>query len=406
MKKRNALIGQSGGPTAAINATLSGIIRELKDAGTAETIYGTKYGINGVIGDKIIEIGSKFTCEDDFRLLECTPSSGLGSCRNKLPAITETEVYEKIFATFEKYNIGYFMLIGGNDSMDTVDKLSKYAEAHNKDVTVIGVSKTIDNDLIVADHTPGYGSAAKFIATACSEIAGDCAIYETKAVTIVEIMGRDAGWLTAAAALPRLYNLPCPDFVYLPEVAFNEDDFLANVKALLEKKPNIVVAVSEGIRDANGDYAGASTKSGATDAFGHAYLAGAGKYLEQTVKAKLGCKVRSIELNLPQRCAGHWLSATDIKESVEVGREAARSAAAGKRGGFCIIRRAEGDTYKTYTDTVEVAVVANQIKAVPVEYITADKANVTDELLRYLAPLIEGEVQIPTVGGLPKRFEF
>ena len=405
-KKRNALIGQSGGPTAAINATLSGIVRELTAQGTAGTVYGTLYGISGVIDDRIIEIGSRLSTEEDFRLLECTPSSALGSCRLKLPPVEETGVYEKIFATFEKYDIGYFLLIGGNDSMDTVDKLSRYAKAHGKDVTVIGVSKTIDNDLVVADHTPGYGSAAKYIATVCEEICGDCAIYTTKAVTVVEIMGRDAGWLTAAAALPRLYGLPCPDLVYLPEVAFSETDFLAQVRRLLAEKPNVVVAVSEGIHDENGEYTGSATKNGATDVFGHKYLAGAGKYLENLVKETLGCKVRSVELNLPQRCAGHCLSATDIEESVRVGREAARAAAAGKTGGFAILRRADGPAYATVTDTVEVALVANKIKKVPLEYITEDKANVTDALLAYLAPIIAGEVDVPKKDGLPLRFTF
>ncbi len=403
---KNAIIGQSGGPSAAINATLSGIIRGLNADSRVEKIYGMLNGISGVIDDRIIEIGSRFKGEDDYRLLECTPSSGLGTCRVKLPDVSDETFYEKIFAVLDKYEIGYFLLIGGNDSMDTVDKLSAYAKAHEKATVVVGVSKTIDNDLILADHTPGYGSAAKYIGTVCSEIAGDCAVYTTKAVTIVEIMGRDAGWLTLASGLGRLSGMPCPDLIYLPEVVFDYDSFLESVKKELEKKPNVVVAVSEGVKTADGKYAGEGCQTGAVDIFGHKYLAGVAKALEQYVKEKIGCKVRAVELNLPQRCAGHCLSATDIRESVELGKSAARAALDGKNCCFAIITRLPGAEYKTGTDTVPVHLVANKVKAVPREYITEDGSNVTDEALRYVAPLTEGEVEIPYKFGAPQRFTF
>lgn len=405
-KKINAIIGQSGGPTAAINATLAGVIRGLKKLDCVDRIYGAMNGIDGVIADTIKDIGSKITGEEDLFALECTPSAALGSCRRKLPDVSDDEFYGKIFRRLEEYGIGMFFLIGGNDSMDTVDKLSKYAKKINHPIRIIGVPKTIDNDLELTDHTPGYGSAAKYIATVCEEIAGDCAVYTTKAVTIVEIMGRDAGWLTAAAGIPRLYGLPCPDLIYLPEVVFDYEEFISSLNTLLGKKPNIVVAVSEGVRDRDGRYVGEGSQSGATDIFGHKYLAGTGKVLEQTVKDRIGCKVRSLELSLPQRCAGHCLSGNDIAESLMIGEAAVGYAAAGRTGEFAIFRRVPGEKYAVTPDAVPVALVANQIKAVGRDYINAEGNNVTDELLSLIAPLIEGTVDIPMVNGLPKRFSF
>ena len=404
--KPNALIGQSGGPTAAINATLAGVIRGLSELGCCERIYGAMNGIDGVIAGTVKEIGSRFKGEEDYRALECTPSAALGSCRKKLPDISDKEFYSKIFGRFAEYGIGMFFLIGGNDSMDTVDKLSRYAEAAGSDVRIIGVPKTIDNDLELTDHTPGFGSAAKYIATVCEEIAGDCAVYTTRACTIVEIMGRDAGWLTASAALPRHYGQICPDLVYLPEVPFDYDEFIGSVNSLFGMKPNVVVAVSEGIRDRDGRYVGEGSQSGVKDIFGHKYLAGTGKVLEQTVRERIGCKVRSVELSLPQRCAGHCLSAADIEESVMIGKAAAGYAAEGRTGEFAILRRVPGEGYRIVPDSVPVSLVANRIKSVDRKYINAAGNNVTDELLRLIAPMIEGEVEVPKRGGLPVRFAF
>jgi 6-phosphofructokinase 1 len=404
-KKINALIGQSGGPTAAINATLAGVVRGLRALPGCGEIYGAMNGIDGVIAGNIRDIGSRLRTEEELNALECTPSAALGSCRRKLPDVSDTEFYGKIFDRFAEYGIGMFFLIGGNDSMDTVDKLSRFAASAGSPVRIIGVPKTIDNDLEITDHTPGYGSAAKFIATVCEEIAGDCAVYTTKACTIVEIMGRDAGWLTAAAALPRLYGQVCPDLVYLPEVSFDYDEFINSVLALFEIKPNIVVAVSEGIRDAEGRYVGEGSQSGVRDIFGHRYLAGTGKVLEETVRARIGCKVRSIELSLPQRCAGHCLSAADIRESVMIGKAAAGFAAAGRTGEFAVLKRVPGLDYAIVPDAVPVSLVANKIKKVDRAFINAAGNNVTDELLRLIAPMIEGEVAVPMRGGLPERFE-
>lgn len=403
-KTSNVLIGQSGGPTAAINATLSGIIKGLRRQSDCGRIYGAMNGIDGVINGNIREIGPLFKNENDFYALECTPAAVLGSCRRKLPDISDTAFYEKIFMVFAEYSIKIFLLIGGNDSMDTVAKLSEYAKRNNRCISIIGVPKTIDNDLEITDHTPGYGSAAKYVATCSEEIARDCTVYTMKAVTIIEVMGRDSGWLTAAAALPRLYGQCCADLVYLPEVPFDYNNFIEDINEIFKTKPNVVVAVSEGARDKEGRYIGENSQSGDTDIFGHKYLAGAGKVLEEIVRLRIGCKVRSIELSLPQRCAGHCLSKTDIEESVLIGAKAAEYAFSGKTGDFAIFKRISSDEYGVYVDFVPVEMVANKVKKVSVDCINERGNNVTEDLLRDLAPLIMGNVEIPTEGGLPKHF--
>lgn len=419
MEKRigAAVIGQSGGPTAAINATLAGVIRSVLQSENSHFItrlYGMRNGIEGFLDDRIIDLNEIFTLEDGsvdedgLELLSQTPSAALGSCRRKLPdPAKDPEFFAQLIEKFRKHDIRYFFYIGGNDSMDTVDKLSTYVATCDYPMQVIGLPKTIDNDLPGTDHSPGFGSAAKMIATEMQEIVRDCSVYTVPAVTIVEIMGRDAGWLTASAALPRITGGSAPDYVYLPERAFSMDAFFADLRAAFEKKPNLVVAVSEGIRFADGTYVGESTQSGTLDVFGHKYLAGTAKMLEQAVKAEFGCKVRSIELNLPQRCASHIASLTDLTESAAAGRAGVEAALNGATGCMIAIQRKESeDGYSVYYEPSDVRKIANKERKVPDEFITEDANNVTDACLSYLLPLIQGEVSLSMQNGLPRHFVF
>ena len=403
----NAVVGQSGGPTSAINATLAGVIRgvlEQRSQGTIQTLYGMKNGIDGFLREDLIDLTAFFDCEDKLSLLEQTPAAALGSCRKKLPdPAKEPEFFETLIALFKKYDIRYFFYIGGNDSMDTVAKLTAYLKDHDYPMAVIGVPKTIDNDLVGTDHTPGFGSAAKFIAVTVQEIIRDCAVYTVPAVTIVEIMGRDAGWLTAASALGRTVTGLEPDLVYLPERVFDLEQFMKDVRKALEKHPNVVVAVSEGIRFADGRYVGEGTQSGAKDAFGHAYLAGTGKALELAVKAEIGCKVRSVELNLPQRCAAHVASLTDILESVGTGKYAVECALNGVTGEMMSIQRSGTAPYAVSYSHANVLEIANKIRTVDDAFINAEGNHVTDACCAYLLPLILGEVDTVYENGLPKH---
>lgn len=407
MLKGNAVIGQSGGPTGAINATLEGVYLGLADKEAIGTVYGMRNGIEGFLKEELINLDDYLKDNDEaLSALKTTPSAALGSCRKKLPKDLDDTLYADIFNLFDKYDIKYFFYIGGNDSMDTVAKLSAYAEKIGKEIRIMGVPKTIDNDLAQTDHTPGFGSAAKFVATTMQEIARDCAVYKVKAVTIVEIMGRDAGWLTASAGLPRLNGSLTADLIYLPEVYFDNDKFIEKINEELEKKPNVTVAVSEGIRYENGHYVGEGTQSGVKDNFGHSYLAGTAKQLEQLVKEKIGCKVRSIELSLPQRCAAHLLSKTDIDESIRIGKFAAESAVEGKTASIPMFKRISTEPYVMDIECVKVCEVANEIRKVPDSMITEDGSNVKDELLKELAPLIEGEIFPAYKNGLPVHFVF
>ena len=405
-----AVVGQSGGPTAAINATLAGVIdgyfREKNGSGAMTGLYGMKNGIEGLLKERLCNLGEIFAApdgtidEEKKQLLINTPAAALGSCRNKLPkSADDPAFYENLISIFKKYDIRYFFYIGGNDSMDTVAKLSEYLKASDYKMCAIGIPKTIDNDLTGTDHTPGYGSAAKFIATTMQEIVRDCAVYTTKAVTIVEIMGRDAGWLTAAAGLPKLG----PDYVYLPEVPFDMDKFYADIEVAFTRHPNIVIAVSEGVRFADGRYVGEGTQTGVADAFGHRYLSGTGKALEMAVKEKFGCKVRSVELNLPQRCAAHLASRTDLDESVATGRSAIEAAVSGLTGSMVSMVRADGDYAITY-EASEISKIANAVRSVPRDYINEAGNNVNEKCLAYIRPLIQGEVAPKYVDGLPVHF--
>ncbi len=402
----NAVVGQSGGPTAAINATLAGVIRGVKDeavhGGAIGKLYGMRNGVEGLMAERLIDLSARFANDEDIEILESTPAAALGSCRKKLPKPQDDPAFfENLISIFKKYDIRYFFYIGGNDSMDTVAKLSEYTTMCDYEMRIIGVPKTIDNDLVVTDHTPGFGSAAKYIATTMQEIIRDCAVYTTKAVTIVEIMGRDAGWLTASSAIGRVVNGVAPNLVYLPERTFSMEEFMEDVKAELEKQPNVVVAVSEGLQFADGTYVGEGTQSGAVDIFGHKYLSGTGKALEMAVKAEIGCKVRSVELNISQRCASHIASGTDIDESVRVGRGAVFAAAQGVTRRMMTILRNGGEEYSSIIDHSDVSEIANKTKHVDSKYINERGNNVTDECCKYLLPLIAGERDIKYENGLP-----
>ena len=339
----------------------------------------------------------------DQELLSQTPAAALGSCRVKLkdPAKDPSD-YEKIISVFRKHEIHYFIYIGGNDSMDTVDKLSAYVRAHGiEDIQVVGAPKTIDNDLMGTDHCPGFGSAAKYIATTFSELERDCHVYNVKAVTIVEVMGRNAGWLTAASALSRLNGGEGPALIYLCETAFDTEQFLKDVQEQLKVRDSVLVAVSEGVKDAQGRYLSEQTQSGAVDNFGHSYIAGAAGILEQLIRDRIGCKVRSIELNLMQRSAAHIASATDIRESQMLGRKACQCALDGKSGRMASIRRISDEPYRIELTDVPVSDSANAEKTVPREWINPKGNDVMPELIAYLKPLIQGESQVIYQNGIP-----
>ena len=403
--KGNAIVGQSGGPTAAINATLSGVIRGAIANENIGTLYGAYNGVEGMLAGTWCDLSAMFSDPAKLTTLEKTPAAALGSCRKKLPKLDGSdpkadEVYGKLFDFFRSLDIRYFFYIGGNDSMDTVAKLSAYAAKHDYRIRVLGVPKTIDNDVMGTDHTPGYGSAAKYIAASMEEIIRDCAVYTVKAVTIVEIMGRDAGWLAASAALTRVAGVE-PDLVYLPERVFDYEEFFADVSAAHERHPNVVVAVSEGIRLADGTYVGESAQSGVADAFCHKYLSGTGKALEIAVKERLGCKVRSVELNILQRCASHIASKTDIDESVSVGRAAVEAAVSGVSGKMMTIKRVSSEPYASEPGYEDIEKIANMVRTVPDSFINERGNGITDEGVKYILPLIIGESYPEYRDGLP-----
>lgn len=403
---KNMLVAQSGGPSAAINATITGVI----DAGIASDqvghVYGARNGIKGVLNENFVNLDEVCDTKEKRDLLSVTPAAALGSCRWKLKDPKENaEEFEEIIRILRKNNIGYFVYTGGNDSMDTVYKLSIYCKENNiDDIKVMGAPKTIDNDLGETDHCPGFGSAAKFIATAFTEIACDCFVYDVPSVTIVEVMGRNAGWLTASSALARTEERRVPQLIYLCEKVFDEEKFIEDVNKALEKENNIIVAVSEGVKDATGHYVGEETKSGKEDAFGHKYLSGIGKYLEGLVGNRIGCKVRSVELNILQRCAGYMLSETDIIESRNLGAFAAVSAIRGESGKMSALKRICDDPYQVEIELADLSKIANFEKKVPMEWINGEGNDIKDDLLTYLKPLIQGEVQIPYENGVPRHF--
>ena len=395
---QNCMVAQSGGPTVAINASLAGVIKGA--AGCYGTVYGSVNGILGILNEHYLNLSEIMEADDNAleRLIH-TPAMYLGSCRFKLPDFMDDDSsYNYIFKQFEKLNIGAFFYIGGNDSMDTVAKLSAYAASIGNDIRIIGVPKTIDNDLIMTDHTPGFGSAAKYIASSIREIAYDTYIYDLESVNIIEIMGRDAGWLTAASVLARNEFSLAPHLIYLPEVAFDKEQFITDLKEMVKKYKNVIVAVSEGIRDKDGNYISAT--DAAADKFGHAQLSGAGKTLEYLVKEKLGIKVRSVEVNVLQRCAGHMASMTDLTESFLSGKHAVVLAKNGESAQMVSLHRLSNAPYTYELSNTPVSEVANQAKEVPVSWITPDHHDVTAEMIAYLKPLVAGEVPTDYADGI------
>ncbi len=397
--KGACIFGQSGGPSSVINASAYGVIKTALDSEYITKVYGANHGIKGVLEDRLLVMD-----EEDPKELErllYTPSSALGSCRYKIadPDVDDTD-YKRILEIFQKYDVRYFFYNGGNDSMDTCNKISKYMAKVGYDCRVIGVPKTIDNDLFGTDHCPGFASAAKYIATSIMEVYRDCHVYDTGMITIIECMGRHAGWLTAAAELANLSG-EGPDFVYVPEVDFDMDQFLADVTARYEQNKNCMVAVSEGIHYADGSFV-SEAKTSATDGFGHAQLGGLAAHLAAVVKEKTGAKVRGIELSLLQRCAAHCASGTDIQESFASGKAAVEAALAGetdKMVGFVCTRE---NGYHCETKLFELSKVANFEQKLPLEWINEAHNGVTKEFVDYCLPLIQGETPMVKENGLPR----
>lgn len=401
MSKKNVLVAQSGGPTVAINASLAGVIEGVLNSNEYDTIYGSIYGILGILQNNLMNLSEKLHENEHFLdILKVSPAMYLGSCRYKLPDYEDDDAtYTFIFNQFKKYNIGAFFYIGGNDSMDTVLKLSHYGEQIGSDICIIGIPKTIDNDLYVTDHTPGFGSAAKYVATSVLEVAHDTFIYSVPSVTIIEIMGRDAGWLTAASALARNKYNTAPHLIYLPEVAFDKNRFVADVKAQLASRNNVIVAVSEGICDENGNYISASTAK--NDQFGHSQLSGTGKCLEYMIKEEIHVKCRSIEINVLQRAAAHCSSLTDLNEAAALGRQAVIEASKGNTKCMMTLHRISNSPYECTIEYANIDNIANKAKSIPREWINESGNDITPALYEYLEPLISGEPEVQFKNGLP-----
>lgn len=397
----NIAVAQSGGPTCAINASLVGVFSQALKTPGIDAVFGSVNGIEGVIEDNLINLKTMIKTNEDMELLKQTPSTVLGSCRYKLPDPEDAgEVYEKIISCFQKHDIKAFFYIGGNDSMDTVHKLSEYVEKNGYDVKVIGIPKTIDNDLCCTDHTPGFGSAAKYTATTVQEIIRDSSVYSIESVTIIEIMGRHAGWLTASTCVLRANGEVAPHLIYLPEARFNAEKFLADVRREQAKHKAVIVAVSEGMELEDDEF-----RSGATDNFGHKYLSGVGKRLENLIRDKIGCKARSIELNVMQRCSSHISSKTDIDEAVLIGAEGVSAALRGENGKMMAFRRLSDVPYVVDIVSVPASEVANNEKMFPKSWITADGTDVTESAYKYFLPLIQGEIVTEKRNGLPVHFK-
>ena len=407
--KGNVIVGQSGGPTAVINSSLAGVYRTAKDRG-AKKVYGMLFGIQGFLDEQYIDLSDYIKNELDIEILKRTPSAFLGTCRYKLPAIHENkEIYEKIFEILNRLEIECFIYIGGNDSMDTIKKLSDYAIITGQPQKFVGVPKTIDNDLALTDHTPGYGSAAKYIATSTKEVIRDGLgfSYKKNLVTIIEIMGRNAGWLTGASALSKGEDCDGPDLIYLPEIPFDIEDFIQRVRALLETKSTVVVAVSEGIRLKDGRYVCEEFGgSDYVDAFGHVQLTGSANYLAGVIRNEIGCKTRAIEFSTLQKSASHLASRVDINEAFMVGGAAVKAADEGDSGKMVVIDRVSDDPYQCATGIYDVHKIANDEKLVPRNWINEDGTYVTEEFLDYVRPLIQGDYPSVMVEGIPRHLIF
>ena len=405
MNKKNILVGQSGGPTAVINGSLYGVICEgARHSDAVGCVYGMINGIEGFLADSYMNL-SETLSDDDLELLRLTPAAYLGSCRFKLPENLSDSFYRVLFEKLDRLDIGYFFYIGGNDSMDTIAKLSRYGQQVGSSVRFIGVPKTIDNDLCLTDHTPGYGSAAKYIATILKEVIRDSSVYNIRSVTVAEIMGRHAGWLAGAACLAGGEDCEGPDLILLPEVPFDQDKFLARVDELQRVKSNVIIAASEGVKTADGTYlCDLVSTAGQLDAFGHkAILSGTSRYLSELIHDKLQCKSRAIEFSTLQRCASHLASRTDVNEAYAVGGAAAAAAFAGESGRMIALKRVSNYPYQCITESVDVQQVANLEKKVPLEWITPDGMQVTEAFEEYARPLILDEVTPVYVNGTPRH---
>ena len=404
--KGNVIVGQSGGPTAVINSSLAGVFKTAKERGF-DKVYGMRNGIQGFLDEQYIDLSDHIKNELDLELLKRTPSAFLGTCRYKLPEIHEDKaIYERIFELLNKLEIEVFIYIGGNDSMDTIKKLTDYSMLTGAKQRFVGCPKTIDNDLAMTDHTPGFGSAAKYIATSTKEIICDAMgfSYKKKNVNIIEIMGRNAGWLTGAAALSRGEDCVGPDLIYLPEVTFDIDKFIENVKKLLEKKDVVVAVVSEGIKTADGRYVCENSSGSETkDAFGHIQMTGTASYLAGLVQKELGCKTRAVELSTLQRAAAHLASKIDVDEAFNVGGACVKAADEGRTGVMVVIVRVSDDPYQSTTDVNDVHRIANDEKVVPRNWISKSGNYVTEEFLDYVRPLIQGQYSPMMVEGLPRH---
>mgnify|MGYP000936323955 CR=1 FL=1 len=405
-KKRNIIVGQSGGPTAVINSSLAGVYKNAIERGF-DKVYGMLHGIQGLLDEQYIDLSTQIHSELDIELLKRTPSAFLGSCRYKLPEIHEDKaIYEKIFEILNKLDIYAFIYIGGNDSMDTIKKLSDYAILTGQTQKFLGVPKTIDNDLALTDHTPGFGSAAKYIGASTKEVIRDALglTYKKNMITIMEIMGRNAGWLTGATALAKSEDCDGPDLIYLPELTFDIEKFTAKVRKLLVKKDVVVVAVSEGIRIQDGRYVSElGSASDYVDAFGHKQLTGTASYLANVIHRDIGCKTRAVEFSTLQRSAAHLASRVDVNEAFMVGGAAVKAADEGDSGKMVVIDRVSDDPYQCATGIYDVHKIANGEKMVPREWITKDGTYVTEEFIDYVRPLIQGDSPSVMVDGIPRH---
>jgi 6-phosphofructokinase 1 len=399
--KKNLIAGQSGGPTASINASLSGIIRRAMRDGAVGEVYGMLNGIEGLTQGRVVDLRKSIHRAEDFARLSATPAMALGSCRYKLPAPPHAD-YEAIRRMLNDYNVGYFLYIGGNDSMDTVKQLSAYFAEKGDDIRCVGIPKTIDNDLPVTDHTPGFASAAKYIITSIAEAVRDSEVYGKSNVLVFEIMGRNAGWLTAASVLARDTGCAAPQIICLPETPFDPTAFMEAVKVRLKEGELLGIAVSEGLKLADGAYVSAA--GGAKDPFGHAALAGTGRYLEERIRSELGCKVRSIEFSILQRAASHCASRVDIEEAARIGEEGAAAAIAGKSGVMMAFRRVSNEPYHVEIVSVSIEQCANLEKTVPQEWITGGGFDVGREMAEYLRPMLRRRAPVFETEGIPDFF--
>lgn len=399
--KKNIIVGQSGGPTAVINASLYGVVTEgMAHGDQVGHVYGMLHGIEGFLKDTYMDLSHDLS-KEELELIKLTPAAYLGSCRYKLPEDLTSSVYATLFEKLEDLNIGYFFYIGGNDSMDTVSKLSRYAAGHKSPIRFIGIPKTIDNDLVLTDHTPGYGSAAKYVASMVRDIVLDSSVYQRQAVTIIELMGRHAGWLTAACVLARKNQTDNPLLIYLPESDFEFEQFTKDLRTALRHSNSVIVCVSEGISDSTGRFICEYTDEAQVDNFGHKMLTGCGKVLESFVRGHFGIKARAVELNVSQRCSGLTASASDMEEASIAGIYGVQAAIDGSTGMMVALERTGQSPYKICCALVDVNQVCNREKLFPADWITNHGTDISEEYITYALPLIQGEVKRPMKDGLP-----